>query len=258
MLYFFLEVVCSMFHLVFMILYLKYVLCKLSVGSKVLCILIKLVCLGISLITTQDGLYHTWKAVRCLFMWHNSFFALFNHWMYYIHKFRKKDACNLNTSTLLQCSVSASWHHGRIQISRIFVPYHVSQEPFGAWRWFLRSSPCSGWDDWSVTREPLPQHWAPQQGGMLSPAPAALMDLNLYSQGHPHLLLFTAKLLCCYYFFLQVQELFVLLGTAAVLCCLTEVSKIIIFLLLWFFLAWIWPFFHTLLGFWCHLSNLLF
>lgn len=119
MLYSFLEVVCLMFHLVFMIVYLKYMLCKLSVGSKVLCMLIKLVCLGISLITTQDGLYHTWKAVRCLFMWHKSFFALFNHWMYYIHKFRKKDACSLNTSTLLQCSVSASWHHIRIQISQI-------------------------------------------------------------------------------------------------------------------------------------------
>lgn len=33
-------------------------------------------------------------------------------------------------------------------------------------------------------------------------------------------------------FFLQVQELFVLLGATAVLCCLTEVSKMVIFLLL--------------------------
>lgn len=50
----FLEVLFLMFHLVFMIVYLKYVLCKLFVGSKVLCMLIKLVCSGISLKTTQD------------------------------------------------------------------------------------------------------------------------------------------------------------------------------------------------------------
>lgn len=61
-------------------------------------------------------------------------------------------------------------------------------------------------------------------------------------------------MLLLFVFFLQVQELFVLLGTTAVLCCLTEVSKIIIFLLLRFLLAWIGPFF--LLIFWYHLSNL--
>jgi len=64
MLYSFLEVLFLMFHLVFMIVYLKYVLCKLSVGGKVLCMLIKLVCSGVSLITTQDCLYHTWKSAR--------------------------------------------------------------------------------------------------------------------------------------------------------------------------------------------------
>lgn len=98
----------------------------------------------------------------------------------------------------------------------------------------------------------LPRRWAPQRGGMLSPAPIALLQLtrnfqanipaeaygrkyavcyvytsnsdkvfcvigsvllpelpgcdlnrhlNLYSQGHPHLLLFIRKMLCCYYFF---------------------------------------------------------
>lgn len=198
MLYSFLEVVCLMFHLVFMIVYLKYVLCKLSVGSKVLRMLIKLVCLDISLITTQDGLYHTWKAVRCLFMWQNSFFALFNHWMYCIHKFRKKDACSLNTSTLLQCSVAASWHHSRIHVSQSFVPYHVSQEPFWARCWCLRSSPCSGWDDWAATREPLPHTEHHSMGGCSLQLPQ-LSWISIYILKDIHIYFFS--LLCCYYFF---------------------------------------------------------
>jgi len=41
--------------------------------------------------------------------------------------------------------VAASQHCGRIHTSQISVSYHVAQEPFGARRWCLCVSPCSGW-----------------------------------------------------------------------------------------------------------------
>lgn len=91
---------------------------------------------------------------------------------------------------------------------------------------------------------------------------ATFTEVSIYILKDTHMDFFffflIRKMLCCYYlifFSLQVQEFFVLLGTTFVLCCLIKVSKMMIFLLLWFLLAWIWHFFHTSLGFWCHLSN---
>lgn len=176
--YSFLEVLFLMFHLVFMIMCLKYVLCKFSVGSKVLCMLIKLVCSGISLKTTQDCLYCTWKAVRWPFMWYNSLSALFNHWMYYIHKLRKKDACSLNTSTLLQWSVAdlditAGSIHPKILVLTMW-PKNLLGHGAGA----CMPPPATGGQPGLRSGCRLPRRWAPRCGGMLSPAPIALLQLT--------------------------------------------------------------------------------
>lgn len=140
---FFLEVLFLIFHLVFMIVYLKCVRCRLSVDSKVLCMLIKLLCSGISLITTQDCLYCTWKVVRWPFMWRNSLFVLFNHWMYYINLGRKMPAVWIQvlfrSDRWLPLNIMAGCIH-----PKFFGPYHVAQEPLGARRWCLRASPCGG------------------------------------------------------------------------------------------------------------------
>lgn len=136
-----------MFYLVFMVVYLKHVLCELSVGSKVLCVLIKLVCSGISLITTQDCLCCTWKAVRWSFMWHNSLFSLFNHWMYYINLGRMIPQFEHKHSSAV--IAAASRHHSRIHTSQSFGPHHVAQEPLGAAARLLAASALSitAWGD---------------------------------------------------------------------------------------------------------------
>lgn len=79
----------------------------------------KLVSSDISPIASQDCLYCIWKAVRCLFMQHNSVLALFKYWMHEVNLVRKIPLVKIK---ILLCSV-----YNRIYVSQISGPQLVAR-----------------------------------------------------------------------------------------------------------------------------------